>query len=107
MVRDGYSIGMIADGSRGPHQEVQMGSLRLAKLTGAPILPVTLAPRWRKKFESWDHFSLPLPFSRIVVSYGKPIRVSPEDDKETFEEKRNELQNELNRMTREADLLVT
>jgi len=106
MVRDGYSIGMIADGSRGPRQEAQMGSLRLAKLTGAPILPVALGLRWKKEFGSWDHFLLPLPFSRIVVSYGKPIRVSPEDDKETLEEKRNELQNELNRITQEADLLV-
>lgn len=101
--REGYSIGMIADGSRGPNRKAQMGSVQLAKLTGAPILPISLSFQWKKEFSSWDRFQLPLPFSKVFVFYGNPVRVPAEADGNTLEEKRRELEDRLNEVTAEAD----
>jgi hypothetical protein len=47
----------------------------LAQLTGKPILPVSIAPSHTWRFSTWDRFELPLPFSRIVIAYGEPVKM--------------------------------
>jgi len=47
------------DGPRGPRQRLGDGPIRLARLTGVPIVPCTFALRNRKQFNSWDKFVLP------------------------------------------------
>ena len=65
--------GIIADGSQGPPRIAQKGILLLARYSGAPLLPVSMAahPCWR--FHSWDRTVLPKPFSNIVMALGPPM----------------------------------
>jgi lysophospholipid acyltransferase (LPLAT)-like uncharacterized protein len=104
-LQEGFNLAITPDGPQGPKHVVQGGVVELARLTGAPVLPVTYSASRRKVFQSWDNFNLPLPFSRVVYIWGEPIFVLRETSKEGLEEKRLLLENRLKQITREADHL--
>jgi lysophospholipid acyltransferase (LPLAT)-like uncharacterized protein len=76
----GRSCAVTVDGPRGPRHQVKRGIAQLAKLSGCPIVPVSVvaASAWRTR--SWDRFAVAKPFSRVVQCYGAPVQVGPEDD---------------------------
>ncbi len=102
-VSEGFSTVLIADGSRGPYEKLQPGSLMLSKLTGCPALPMTVSFSncWRMK--SWDKMMIPKPFSKAVVVYGASVRISEKCDSAGLEEKRKELEATLHSITKFAD----
>ncbi len=53
----------------------QLGVLRLARETGAWILPFTGASSRPWFLKSWDRYLVPKPFSRCVVGYGEPFAI--------------------------------
>ena len=102
-VRKGASAAMIADGSRGPANVAQQGSAALAKLTGRPVVPIAFGAEKMKRLNSWDKTIIPLPFTRINMVYGNPVYVDRRAGEKELEEKRAELEKELNRITAIAD----
>lgn len=101
MVARGLDIGITPDGPKGPVYEVKQGVLFLAQKLGIPILPVTNAiSRKLVLRRSWDHYQVPLPFSRSVVRYAPAIFVGPDDD---LAEKTQEVKAALDEITRLAD----
>jgi lysophospholipid acyltransferase (LPLAT)-like uncharacterized protein len=92
-LQDGLDICVTPDGPRGPRYKVQPGVVKLAESTGAPIIPihVRFSSAWRLK--TWDRFVIPLPFSRVVVTFAKPIRLTRGVDADTFENERLNLEN--------------
>lgn len=105
ILKSGRDVGITPDGPKGPARQVKDGAVRVAQMSGAPLLP--LANALSNKLEiakAWDRFQVPLPFGKAVVVYGEPIRVGPDDDLET---KAAELKAELDRVTAEADRLVS
>jgi len=94
--RQGYSCGLIADGSRGPARVAQKGPLYLARETQAPLVPLAVASRRKITFNSWDRFELPLPFSRMAVLVGDPLYIGPSDRGRLLEDRRRELETRLN-----------
>jgi lysophospholipid acyltransferase (LPLAT)-like uncharacterized protein len=94
--RQGYSCGLIADGSRGPARVAQKGPLYLARETQAPLVPLAVASRRKITFHSWDRFELPLPCSRMAVLVGDPLYVGPGDRGQLLEDRRLELETRLN-----------
>jgi len=94
--RQGYSCGLIADGSRGPARVAQKGPLYLARETQAPLVPLAVASRRKITFNTWDRFELPLPFSRMAVLVGEPLYVGPGDRGQLLEDRRRELDTRLN-----------
>ena len=102
-VRHGYHAALTPDGQRGPRYEVQPGIVALAQKTGATILPVTYSARWKKVWQSWDSFLVPLPFSRVVVIYGAPISVPASASPAVFQAKRQEVEVSLRQITEMAD----
>lgn len=103
LLRDGYDLGITVDGPKGPRYEVKPGPLQMAKLSGAAILPITASSRRHKAFTSWDGFQLPLPFTRVSIRYGEPVRVPPDADASLLEAKRIELERILRAITAEND----
>jgi hypothetical protein len=69
-------IAITPDGPRGPCYNIQPGLLRLAQMTGRPIVPVTYHLKWKCLLGSWDRFQVPLPFSACRLVTGEPIFVS-------------------------------
>ncbi|MBI5183712.1 MAG: lysophospholipid acyltransferase family protein [Nitrospinae bacterium] len=103
IVKNGGCAGLISDGSRGPRYKVQGGIIDLARLTGAPIIPLTYSAKRKKVFKSWDRFILPYPFTRIVVIYGEPLYLHRDATQDIVEDKRKELEDRLNKITLDAD----
>ena len=60
----------------------------------------------KKIFSSWDRFLVPYPWGKGVFIWGNPIWVAPQASKVELENKRCELEAELNQMTLEADVSV-
>jgi lysophospholipid acyltransferase (LPLAT)-like uncharacterized protein len=71
----GRPVAVTPDGPRGPRHTVNSGAAWLARETRAPIVPVALAVDRAWALRSWDRFTIPKPFARIVVTYGDPLRV--------------------------------
>jgi hypothetical protein len=80
-----------ADGPRGPIYRTKMGPIKLAQMTGAPIGAFHLEPQHAWIINSWDHFLVPMPFTRICVSWAQWTRVPANLPSEDFELKRAEL----------------
>jgi len=91
------------DGPRGPRYRVQPGVITVAQKTGAPILPLAYDAEWKKVFQSWDRFIMPLPFSRIVVVYGEPISVPAHATPDMLQAKQQEVEASLRQVTEMAD----
>jgi len=104
--RAGDDIGIAPDGPRGPRRRVQPGVIALARLSGAPIVPVSYSARPARRLRSWDRTLLPLPFGRAVFVYGDPLVVAREADDRACEQARRELEAALDRLTDEADDVV-
>jgi lysophospholipid acyltransferase (LPLAT)-like uncharacterized protein len=81
--RDGRCLAVTPDGPRGPRHVFQSGTVKLAQLTGYPILPVGIGVDRKKELSSWDRFTIPLPFSRCVYVYGNPMPIKETDDPES------------------------
>ena len=73
----GRSLTITPDGPRGPREVVKPGLVRLASLTGLPVLPVASASRRPWVLRSWDGFRVPRPFAVVWISYGEPVQVPP------------------------------
>lgn len=105
-LKEGIAIGVTPDGPRGPRMRVQMGIVRIASLSGAPIIPVSFGARRRRVLSSWDRFVVIWPFNSGVFIYGKEIFVPKEADDATLEQARMELENSLNAITVECDRMT-
>jgi lysophospholipid acyltransferase (LPLAT)-like uncharacterized protein len=106
LLRANESVGLTPDGPRGPGMRMSEGTVTLARLSGAPVLPVAYASSRRRILKTWDRFHLPLPFSRIVIVYGTPLEVPRDLDDSGVEEWRLRLERALNAATEQADRLV-
>jgi lysophospholipid acyltransferase (LPLAT)-like uncharacterized protein len=84
-----------ADGPRGPIYRTKMGPIKLAHITGARIGAFHLEPERAWTMHSWDHFLVPKPFTRIVVSWARwttvPADLDPDPSAGQFEQNREEL----------------
>ena len=103
LVRAGEWIGITPDGPKGPRMHARGGAIKLAQLTGRPILPVSIGASNVRFLRSWDHFMLAYPFGRAEIRYGTPIDVPRDADGPTLERCRQQLEAEMNRLTRELD----
>ncbi len=100
--RTSCSAGLVADGPRGPFGDAKIGIIKIARETGLPLVPVMVWAKWKIQFNSWDKTLLPLPFTRLVFFYEKPILVPADATSEQMEQARKDLTDTLNRMHREA-----
>jgi lysophospholipid acyltransferase (LPLAT)-like uncharacterized protein len=75
LLRSGGEVVVVPDGPRGPREVLKAGVIALARLSGAPIVPVAVGASRQWRLGSWDEFRIPKPFARCVVRFGEPIRV--------------------------------
>lgn len=65
----GNSVGMAADGPRGPARKMKDAPLEWARVTGAPVFFYAFAMRRHKRLSSWDQMMFPLPFTHGAYVY--------------------------------------
>ena len=87
-IRADHDVGITPDGPRGPCYVMQPGVIKLAQLTGGVIVPVRVEYSRALRFKTWDRFMLPLPFSKVTVTFDKSYTVPRRMTDEEFEEQR-------------------
>jgi lysophospholipid acyltransferase (LPLAT)-like uncharacterized protein len=102
-VRAGRDASVTPDGPKGPPRVFKPGTLMLARLTGAPVIPmgVRIGKAW--KLNSWDGFLIPRPFSRIEVTYGEPSFVPRDVSEAGMEVQARRLANVMNELGGEEE----
>ena len=72
------------DGPRGPAGSVTEGILALSQLRSLWIVPVTASCQRGISLRSWDRLIVPMPWSRVVVAYGRPFRVGRGEERAPY-----------------------
>jgi lysophospholipid acyltransferase (LPLAT)-like uncharacterized protein len=96
----------IVDGPRGPARRLKPGLLRIAQRARAPIACgyVGYARAWEAR--SWDRFQIPLPFTRVLLRFGRMIEVPEQLEGPAFDELLAEIEAELERGYEKVDAEV-
>jgi len=102
-LREGRDAVVVPDGPRGPRETVKPGIVTLARLSGAPIVPMAMGASAEWRLRSWDEFRIPKPFARCVVRFGDPIRVLPDADRAGQEAARKEVETALRAVSGRVD----
>ena len=81
-------------------------ALRVAGETGQPVVPLVSWATRQIQFKSWDSMILPLPFSTIVMSFGKPTFIPLGLSNDEYEKIRLDIEEEMLRVSAETELKV-
>ena len=100
---NGYRIGHIVDGPKGPFGEVKPGLLKIARATGLPIVPTITSAEKKWVFNSWDRFMVPRLFSRVIIRFGDPLFVPAGLYEANLETIRRDIQQRLQLLYDETD----
>jgi lysophospholipid acyltransferase (LPLAT)-like uncharacterized protein len=85
------------DGPQGPANKFKPGGVVAAHRSGVPLYLCGVRIYFKFVFgRSWDKFTLPLPFAKIVLTFSEPILVPPEYSNEKIDELINECGIKLN-----------
>jgi lysophospholipid acyltransferase (LPLAT)-like uncharacterized protein len=106
VARDGCSVAIAPDGPRGPALECQPGTVMLARLAGAPIIPLAYAASRSWRLRSWDRLVVPRPFARVVVTVGEPLEVPAEAADEELARLSTTLKHRLDELVGQAEELL-
>jgi len=105
-LRAGSIVAIFPDGPTGPRHSVRDGVVHLARLSGAPVVPISFSsnPSWRAG--SWDRFMIMKPFSRGVLLFGEPFVIERHSDRAQLERQRDLIREKLLEVEREADRMA-
>ncbi len=92
-LQDGSDVCVTPDGPKGPRYQVQPGLLKIAQTTGTDIIPIHIRYGSAWRLSSWDRFVLPKPFSKVTVTFDKPISVPKNLTEAEFEAATASLEN--------------
>ena len=98
-----YCSGLAVDAPRGPSRKVKMGIVIVGRETSQPVVPLVSWATKQIQFKSWDSMILPLPFSTIVMSFGKPTFVPKGLSNEEFEEIRSNIEAEMLKISEQTE----
>lgn len=96
-LEQGECAAITIDGPRGPFAVAKEGIINIAKLSQAPIIPMTwYSPsKWLLEFDTWDKFRFPILGVKTIAVYGEPIYVPSDCSKEDMEIYRQKVETAL------------
>jgi 3-deoxy-D-manno-octulosonic-acid transferase len=97
----GATVAMTADVPPGPARKAGVGIAKLAAMSGRPVVPFAIATRCFLALPTWSAFTINLPFSRLAIVIGDPVRVKSEAPAE-IESGRLAVEQALNEVTARA-----
>ncbi len=89
---DNNIVALAVDGPRGPRHEAKAGVILLSKHARSRVVPVTINSNKKIVFKSWDKTELPLPFAKVIITFGTSFLVDAEADKDDIEKNRKNLE---------------
>ena len=102
-LKKGHVGTIIPDGPKGPRHKLKPGTIYIAQQSDAYLVPVSFSADKNFEFKSWDRFHLSFPFSKNVIIYGKPVKVSKESKPEELEKIRFQFEKEMITLEKTAD----
>jgi lysophospholipid acyltransferase (LPLAT)-like uncharacterized protein len=72
-LESGHSVGVAVDGPKGPFGSIHEGILHLARITGAPVIPLKAHCRRALVLDTWDRTVVPLLWGSNHIEVGDPI----------------------------------
>jgi len=87
--------GHIVDGPTGPPRVIKPGLISLARSTDAVICPGIVSYENAWTMNSWDHFMIPKPFSRVLFRFGSIFSVPEIMSDDQFESLLKEMEDDL------------
>jgi lysophospholipid acyltransferase (LPLAT)-like uncharacterized protein len=103
IVKERGSPVVAVDGPKGPRHRCKKGAVVLAQLTGARIVPLAAAARRAVRLRTWDRLPVPLPFTRVAIEVGEPVKVPKHLDEDEVEIHRQLLEARLAELGERAD----
>ena len=98
------SVGVhIVDGPNGPPEVIKPGLISLARNSGAAICPMFVSYEKPLIFKSWDRFTIPRPFSRVLIRAEALFSVPEDADTGAMERHRITLEEAMKEGYRRAD----
>jgi lysophospholipid acyltransferase (LPLAT)-like uncharacterized protein len=104
-LQDGWTMALTADVPK-VSRRAGAGIVKLAQVSGRPIIPVAVATSRRIELGNWDRSVVNLPFSRGAMVFGDPIRVARAANEAELEDLRCRVESELTAATRRAYEIV-
>jgi len=102
-LKRGIICAIMPDGPKGPRHVFKAGAIVIAQKSGAYLLPVTFACSNPFRFNSWDRFTIPLPFSQTAAIYGEPIAVPADLQDDAFENFRSLVESKMLELEKYAE----
>jgi hypothetical protein len=75
MMKRGVSVVVTSDGPLGPRLQFKSGTVLMARVGRAPLVPLACAADRAWYLNTWDRFMIPKPFAHIAIAVGEPIDV--------------------------------
>lgn len=100
--RDRVSPAITPDGPRGPRSVFKPGVVKIAQISGAPLVPVSWCASHAWVLKTWDRFVVPVPFCRVVVAVGEGIDVPRELDEAGTSEIAQRMERDLESLFQQA-----
>ncbi|MFT6332823.1 MAG: lysophospholipid acyltransferase (LPLAT)-like uncharacterized protein [Lentimonas sp.] len=103
-IKNELGIAITPDGPRGPSRKINGEVVKIAQITGAPIIPVGIGYSKYFELKTWDKFAVPLPFSKICFYYGEPFFVPKNISEEDIKNINLELEKAINLVADKANI---
>lgn len=104
-IKDGHSIGIAADGPRGPARQSSTVPIVWGRVSGKRIFVVSYSSRRALELPTWDKTMVPAPFTRGVFTCQEWQNTVPrKGTDEEYENLRLSLQSALDDITNASDL---
>ncbi|MEA3494245.1 MAG: hypothetical protein U9R38_07695 [Candidatus Margulisiibacteriota bacterium] len=103
-LKNKYDCAIAVDGPPGESIfKVKPGGLFLSKKTGRVVVPVGVHARCKITLPMrWDKYFIPLPFSRVIIVFDKPFRVSSDINGLGLKNESEKLEKTLHKITHKA-----
>nr|WP_321249050.1 DUF374 domain-containing protein [uncultured Ruegeria sp.] len=108
MIKQGISIGIAADGPRGPERVLSTVPLVWARTSGKRVFGITFSTRHGREAGTWDRMLLPRPWRNqgVFLCREWTEAVPRKASEEQVETLRQSLEHHMNDITAEADRMV-
>jgi lysophospholipid acyltransferase (LPLAT)-like uncharacterized protein len=91
-LEDGFDLCVTPDGPRGPRYSLRPGVILLSERCQIPLIPVLVEYSAYWRFNSWDGFVVPKPFSAVTVTFRPRIQIGVTGSEAEFETERQRVE---------------
>lgn len=94
-LKHGESLIYTVDGPKGPMYKVKDGIIKIAQLSGCPVVPISAHMDSVFRINSWDKYELPTVFTKMLLVMGDEINIPKSASVEEGEKYRVQIEEDL------------